>query len=353
MSFEVFDAASPDGLAAWLKAWDAWPGREVQAHPEYAKLFARPCDRVVCAAGQDAGGSVLFPLILRPLSAEPWAAGESRWDAATPYGYGGPYAWGPGPRDDAGFWRAFAGWAARELVVSVFARLSLFPGQIPALPATTAFNAENVVVPVSQGVDALWAAYDKNVRNSVRKAEKDGLTVEFDLAGDRIDDFMAVYADTMKRRNASAFYLFPRSFYEGLFSRLPGRVMLAHAYLGGRVVSSDLILLSQDHAYYFLAGTLEDAYAHKPTYLLKHREISWLASSGKTGFVLGGGYEAGDGIFKFKKAFAPGGVTAFKTLGWTVDEAAARELAGARAAREAAAGRSWSPRPNFFPPYRA
>jgi hypothetical protein len=102
MLFRVLDAGTPEGLAAWTDLWSAWPGREVMAHPEYARLFARPCDRVVCAAGRDDAGSILFPLVLRPLAAEPWAVrDERRWDATTPYGYGGPFAWGGAGRDDA------------------------------------------------------------------------------------------------------------------------------------------------------------------------------------------------------------------------------------------------------------
>ena len=135
MRFQVLDAATGEGLGAWKALWHSWPGREVMAHPEYARLFARNCDRVLCAAGEDAGGSILFPLILRPLAAEPWArAGERRWDAITPYGYGGPFAWGLGPRDDAAYWGDYAGWCRQAGVVSTFARLSLFPQQLARLP---------------------------------------------------------------------------------------------------------------------------------------------------------------------------------------------------------------------------
>jgi hypothetical protein len=109
MRFRILDAGTPHGLAEWKEAWEGLPGREIMAHPEYAVLFKRPCDAAMAALGEDRGGTILFPLVLRPLAAERWAsARDGRWDAITPYGYGGPFAWGPGPRDDAAFWAGYA-----------------------------------------------------------------------------------------------------------------------------------------------------------------------------------------------------------------------------------------------------
>src|SRR4051812_45439615 len=105
------------------------------AHPEYCRLFARPGDRVVAAAAGGPEGGILFPLILRPLSAEPWAAGDQRWDAVTPYGYGGPFVWGAGGAAAEGFWAGHAAWCRAERIVSTFARLSLFPHQLTSIPS--------------------------------------------------------------------------------------------------------------------------------------------------------------------------------------------------------------------------
>lgn len=353
MRFELLDAADPAGVASWLERWESWPGREVLAHPEYARLFARPGDRVVCAAGEDAGGSVLFPLLLRPLSREPWARpGETRWDATTPYGYGGPYAWGPGPRDDAAFWLAYGDWCRREGVVSTFARLSLFPGQLAALPAAPKPRLPNVVIPVSAGADALWKGYEGKVRKWVKVAEAAGLTVEEDATGARLDEFLAVYTSTMDRRGATSWYYFPREFFAAIVEKLPGQFRFFHTLQDDRAVSCDLVLLSADHCYYFLGGTLESAFGLGPNYLLKHRIALWAAARGLKGYVLGGGYEPGDGLFRYKRAYARAGEVMFNSFDAVHDEAAARDLEAARASFEKAAGRDWTPKPGYFPSYR-
>lgn len=351
MRLRVLDAAVPGERRAWLDAWEAWPEREPWAHPDFVSLFRRPGDRAVACLGEAPGGAVLLPLLLRPLAAEPWAKGDERWDAVSPYGYGGPFAWGS--RDDAAFWSAYEGWCREGRVVSTFLRLSLFPGQRPALPAPAEPRLSNIVVPLEGGEDALWKGYEGKVRKWVRTAQEAGLSVEADAAGARLDDFVSVYTHTMTRRDASSFYFFPKEFFAGIVAKLPGSFMFFHALKEGRCVSSDLVLLSRRYAYYFLGGTREEAFDDGPNYLLKHRIACWASAQGKSGYVLGGGYEAGDGLFRYKRAYARRGEVPFAVCRLTHDAAAFAELEAARARAERAEGRSWTPKPLYFPAYRA
>jgi hypothetical protein len=350
MRFRVLDPDTPSGLAAWSQMWREMPGREVTAHPAYVQLFARPCDRVVALAGEDAGGRILFPLLLRPLGAEPWARrGEARWDATTPYGYGGPFAWGAGPRDDDAFWRTHAVWCREERIVCTFARLSLFDGQLAAIPGRVEERGLNVVRTLWPDPDAVWRDYARNARANVKAAERAGLEVEVDTRAERLDEFIAVYTHTMQRRGANEWYSFPRSFYERLAARLPGQYAFFHAVRGREVVSSELVLVSAEHMYVFLSGTLAEAYPLRPNDLVRHRTAQWGIAHGKKAYVLGGGYEPGDGVFRHKLILAPRGTVPFKVAMLTHDERGYDELLRLRGA---IAG-TRAPRAGFFPAYRA
>jgi hypothetical protein len=353
--FRPLDASSPNDLSAWVQLWHAWPRREVMAHPEYARLFARPGDRVVCAAGEDgAGGSILFPLVLRPLAAERWAdASEQRWDATTPYGYGGPFVSGDGPRDEAAFWREFHAWCGAERLVTTFARLSLFPEQLAAMPGRTEVRYPNIVVPLAGGMDAVWRGYESKVRKWVQTAERAGLEVEVDREGAGLNAFVAIYEHTMRRRGAEDWYFFPREFFERIVERLRGQFAFFFTLKGGEPVSADLVLCSAEHVYYFLGGTLAESFPLGPNYLLKHRVASWAVAEGKKSYVLGGGYAAGDGLFRYKRAFARHGEVPFRVASLVHDERACHDLAARRAALAQREGTTWEPRPGFFPPYRA
>jgi hypothetical protein len=353
MTFRVLDAGLAEDLSEWLSLWRRWPEREIQGHPEYARLFARPCDRVVCATGEDQGRAVLFPLILRPLAFEPWAAdGERRLDAITPYGYGGPFAWGA-PGDDAAYWRAFCAWCRDERIVSSFARLSLFPERLARVPGRVEVCAPNIVVPLTGGADAIWRGYETKVRRWVHVAERAGLRVELDRDGSRLGAFERVYSHTMERNGADDWYFFPRAFFEAIVERLRGHYVFFHAVSGDDVVSSDLILCSEEHVWYFLGGTLAEAFRLGPNYLVKHTVATWAAAQGKRGYVLGGGYQPGDGLFRYKRAWARRGEVPFKVARLVHDEHAYADLTARRVAFAERSGETWSPRHGFFPAYRA
>lgn len=354
MRFRILESDTADGFATWAEAWSSWPGREVMAHPAYARLFARPCDRVVCAAAEDAGERILFPLILRPLAAEPWArTGEARWDAITPYGYGGPFRWGVPTRDSGAFWAAHGSWCREARIVSTFARLSLFPEHLAHLPVPAEERAVNIVVPVGRGAEWIWRGYDKKVRWQVKTAERAGFEVEVDREGRRLEDFMEVYSSTMERVGAADWYRFPPAFFRSIVDGLRGQFAFVHALSRGRVVSSDLVLCSEERVYDFLSGTLKESLTLGANTLVKHTLVNWAAAQGKRECVLGGGLQPGDGIFRYKRAFARHGQVAFRVACFVHDDVAYRELCEDRAAHEERQGRLWIRQPDFFPRYRA
>jgi hypothetical protein len=355
--FRILDAAVPWERAAWLEAWRRWPEREPMAHPGYVSLFAREGDRTVAALAEEEHAAILMPLVLRPLAAEPWAApDEGAWDATTPYGYGGPFAWGEGGWiDEDAFWRAYEGFCREARVVCTFARLSVFASQLARTwPGRIEARGPNVVVSLEGGAGAARARYDRDLPRRLRRAAREGLTAEVDTEGARLDAFCDVYGHTMERRGAAAWYRFPRTFFERLVAALPGQVAFVHVLQGGRVVSSELALASATHVYSFLGGTDAAAFRAYPNELLKDATVAWAADAGKQAYVLGGAKDEGDGLLRHKRWFAPPeGVIPFRTACLMHDEAAYHALARRRGAAEAAAGRPWTPGHEFFPVYRA
>jgi hypothetical protein len=350
--FHILDSRIAPQRDEWLALWSSWPDREVFAHPAYVELFARPCDIPLCAVTDSPQGGILFPLILRPLAAEPWAKPPCAWcDLTTPYGYGGPFAWGaPGAVE---FWASFDLWAAATQVVSCFARLALFPETIIPFAGTTEDRAPNVVRRLDLTPDALWMDYEHKVRKNVKRARQSGLRVEVDLDGRRLSEFLVVYQSTMDRRNADTMYYFPRAFFEHLVTQLRGQFAFFHITKEDEVVSSELVLVSVCNLYSFLGGTTGQALGLRPNDLLKHEVAIWGMENHKKAYVLGGGYAVRDGIFRYKLSFAPKGETAFRVGMRVYDSERYDELHGWRAIWEKAQGRQWTPTSGYFPAYRA
>ena len=80
-----------------------------------------------------------------------------------------------------------------------------------------------------------------------------------------------------------------------------------------------------------------------PNDLLKHDVIEHAAAAGLEHYVLGGGYQAGDGIFRYKRAFDPTGIVPFHGVQLVPDAEAYDEACSSTGA----------PDTSFFPRYRA
>jgi lipid II:glycine glycyltransferase (peptidoglycan interpeptide bridge formation enzyme) len=249
---------------------------------------------------------------------------------------------------------AIEAFSAAAGVVSAFLRLSLFDDQRLDLPGERAERMMNVVRSLDLDDEALWYDYEHKVRKNVKRAQKNGLEVAFDTTGEHLDSFMKIYLATMERREAGEGFFFERTFFERIIEEMPQSFVFAHVRDGtGEIVSTELALLSSRHAYSFLGGTRSEAFAMRPNDLLKHELIRWLRDGGYEAFVLGGGYGEDDGIYRYKKAFAPTGGLLFRTQGLVLSRSAYDALVEERASWELARGNPWAPREGFFPAYRS
>jgi hypothetical protein len=344
--FQVL-STDPGDVARWLELWRAWPQREVYAHPGYLKLYGDEKSRPLCAAWTGAGGTVLYPFLLRDLTEEPFYPPtlERAADLASPYGYGGPFFWGDSDPDAvaAEFWPLFANWAQGEAVVSEFLRLALFPESLLPYPGERVQRLVNVVRDLDRDPDELWMDFEHKVRKNVKKARRSEIRIELDETGARFAEFLRIYRHTLGRREADERYDFPAEFFESIHRELPGQFLYAHAFSGDRVVSSELVLVSAESIYSFLGGTEQEAFELRPNDLLKHELILWAREAGKRRFVLGGGYSEDDGIFRYKRSFAPHGLTPFFVGQRILEPELYRELTEHRGTEAA---------PDYFPAYR-
>jgi Acetyltransferase (GNAT) domain len=349
---EILRADRPNERERWLQVWSSWPAREVFAHPAYVELFTRHSDVAAAAIGHVAEFSILYPFVVRPLSEEAFwdpSCGECV-DLVGPYGYGGAYWWGEGdrPASAAAFWDLFDAWATRSRVVSEFVRFDLDLARLAPYPGSVEVRSMNVI----RSLDAppeMWMDMAPKVRKNVKRARENGLRVVLDPSGARLEEFHRIYWGTMSRRSVDPGQRFSLDWFVRLVGELAGQFMFFHVLKGDEILASELVLVSTDRLYSFLGGTDRAALPDRPNDLLKHEVMLWGWAERKRDFVLGGGYETDDGIFRYKRSFAPKGVVPFSVGCRIFDPTAYATLC-----RGASIGRGDAlPRTHFFPEYRA
>ncbi|MEK7993704.1 MAG: GNAT family N-acetyltransferase, partial [Planctomycetota bacterium] len=81
--------------------------------------------------------------------------------------------------------------------------------------------------------------------------------------------------------------------------------------------------------------------------------IRWAKRLGKRRYILGGGYRAGDGIFRYKRSFAPHGITAFYIGHCIFNHTIYQMLVDQRMQQAGLAGLTWPTSTEYFPLYRS
>lgn len=352
--FYVLDDSEQD-RPEWLRAWAAC-GREPFAHPAYLALFARGRDRACCAVSTTDDATTILPFLLRPIDSDDESVNPSRraFDASSPYGYGGPYGT-PGV-DFASLLSGTARWMREEGVVSFFGRLALdsaLPSELPS-GANVLSDSQNVVVDLTRDSEDQWRTYDHKVRKNVNKARRSDLSVEVRDTFTDVTEFARLYSSTMDRRQASTWYYFDAAFFESIERDLPGGYIAAEVRnAAGILVSAELVLASDRYLYSYLGGTTSEAFELRPNDLLKHAVIDYGRSTGRVGYVLGGGLSADDGIFRYKRSFDRTGCIDFRRLTMVCDDAAYDTLVADRLAAARRTDADAHLQIGYFPLYRA
>lgn len=273
--------------------------------PNYAKVYEDIDGKSDTFTFSCPYGKVQNTFILRPVK---WQLDGKQWyDIVTPYGYGGPVILeSNNPKKLMEAYReAFTAYCLEHNIVCEFIRFHLFDNvDVRENYYGETFHVlDNVVVDTTPDQETIWMSYEHKVRKNVKKAIGNGLTMCIEQNLDHLDAFLDIYYATMDRNQATDYYYFKRSYFEDIARLLPENFAYFHVMHEGKVISTELVLCSENYAYSFLGGTNEEFYAMRPNDFLKDAIIKWCNETGRKQFILGGGYHKDDGIYRYKRSF--------------------------------------------------
>ena len=262
------------------------------------------------------------------------------FDFSTPYGYGGWLIEGVG--NTQRMYDTYFHWCADHGIVSEFIRFSLFSNSREAYFGEVIPRMKNVIRTLDRPMDDMLMEFEHKVRKNYNRAKNAGLELLIDSKGERLADFLKIYYGTMDRNSAEDGYYFKKDFFETINS-MNGDYVYFHVAFEGKIISTELVLLGRETMYSYLGGTDSKYYANRPNDFLKCEVIRWGIEHGYKNFVLGGGYGTEDGIFRYKKSFAPNGIVQYYLGQKVVDAATYENLIAIRGNVNSS---------DFFPKYR-
>lgn len=356
----VYCGEEPCERREWREMRQRFGVRRPHDDPAYLDLMSPRSarSRMFYYAGD--GFRVMYPFHLCGLDPEVVGPGFAEDSIiVSPYGYGGPLFQVDDDcvdsEDIAAEWQAaWAAWMRENSVVTEFVREDLHGYRLIGRDdGAHVLSQQNVVVDLTLDPPARWQSYAPKVRKNVKRAREHDLRVEFSLDEAALTAFYSIYRETMDRRQASdTFYLDAGALREYIDeTRSAGEAIIASVVHGAEIVSTELVLIGSHEVYSFLGGTIAEAFHMRPNDLLKHEVCEWGHARGLREYVLGGGFTPGDGIFRYKLAFAPYGVVDFFTRRVVVDSDVYDAIVANRVARAEADGNTWTPRSGYFPEF--
>lgn len=277
---------------------------------------------------------------------------EGVYDSVTPYGYGGVLFDGDtSEANRQAFWKAYVEKMKAEGIVDNFVRYHpvlanavnmKFTDTVIDLGKTIAFDLESPEV--------IWDNIISKNRNMIRKAEKNGITIEHGKGMDLIDQFTAIYNATMDKDHAEEYYYFKRPFYESIDRDLQDNYEMFYAMYEGRPIAMSIMIFANGRLNYHLSGSDIEYRNLAPSNLLLYKAALWGYEQGCKTFHLGGGVGSGeDNLYKFKAAFNKNSDYQFSIGKEIFDQEKYDQLVAIRAQQDP----DFNPESKFFPLYRS
>jgi CelD/BcsL family acetyltransferase involved in cellulose biosynthesis len=348
-SVELIDPADDRWASALARAVHDVYDTPAYVSAEALRLQAEPVGCLI-----DEGGRLfLLPLLLRRICG---AEGSTK-DAISPYGYPGIVLNEAGVGTE-GFpdacLTACLDALRRADVCAAFVRLH------PLLNAplgeqlqrhVLTDNGLTVSIDLALPAERAWAAMSKGHTNAINRANRAGIRVETSPASQRVDQFAAVYSDTLQRLGAADIYHFSAEHLTRLAAM--DEAFVAVAYSDEAVAGAYLFFESHGIIQMHLGGPRTEYRKPSPSHLLIHAIAQWARGRGNSIVHLGGGVGGAidDSLFAFKAGFSHRR-HAYRTLRLVADQQRYDMLVQERARRVGSSTEELVSS-GFFPAYRA
>jgi len=236
------------------------------------------------------------------------------YDIITQYGCNGPIILDHNPAEKekllSRFDEIFNEYCRDEKIIAEYVRFSpwLKNHQDFGKFYTLKYNDYTLYTDLTVG-DFFMEEYCSKIRTKIRKSQKLGVRIEYDLSGKSLNEFCNLYKQTIQKNEISDYYHFDENFLLRVFKSLNNRQFLINARFEDKYISSAIFMEFGDYLHFHLVANDYNHYEKNGNSLIMYEAAMWGQKNGKKQMHIGGG-TSGE-LFAFKKQFTKKGICDF------------------------------------------
>lgn len=249
---------------------------------------------------------IALPVVIRPI------ANTVFFDITSVYGYAGPIYWFNKDYQQENllnfFKLEFFNFCKDHNIVSVFSRLHPLIEQkviIEGLGEIVDLN-KTISVDLTLSADEQRKEYRKSLKSELNQLRRKDIYVKEADAQNEIDQFIAIYYETMDRVNATPNYYFSKEYFYDFLDNVDFKSKLLIAVKEEKVIAGAIFTLTDKIMQYHLAGTTEEFIRETPMKLILDEARLLGNQTTAKSLHLGGGVGGSDedSLFRFKSGFS-------------------------------------------------
>lgn len=249
---------------------------------------------------------IALPVVIRPIE------NTDFFDITSVYGYAGSvYRFNQDYEPDnlLEFFRTeFVKFCNDHNIVSVFSRLHPLIEQkniIGELGEIVDLN-KTISVDLTLSADEQRKEYRKSLKSELNQLRRKDIVVKEADSQDEIDQFIAIYYETMDRVNATPNYYFSKEYFYDFLYNDDFKSKLLIAVKDEKVIAGAIFTLTDKIMQYHLAGTTEEFIRETPMKLILDEARLLGNQTTAKSLHLGGGVGGSDedSLFRFKSGFS-------------------------------------------------
>ncbi len=130
-------------------------------------------------------------------------------------------------------------------------------------------------IPLDGGPGAVFARLHQNVRNKIRKAEKNGVAVQQGV--EYLPDFYAIYSRNLRDLGTP---VLGRRFFEAALEAFPSHIRVYRAVRQGKTIAAKMVVMGRNTCHFVWSASLREELSHAPVHAMNWRAVEEACQAG-------------------------------------------------------------------------